>query len=156
MASAVEAARATLRDAAARHPRRASAPFAEVARQTAHPRVAAGDRVAGAAARRAHRRAGHALRTERRKGGIAAPKAALAAVRGAAIGRGRGRTGRARRERRVRTGAECLAAKLALVENELLAGPEVRARQADACGRDLFRALVRAAKRRRRFGAGDK
>src|SRR6266550_2402600 len=44
LAGAVVAASARLRDAAARHPRRAGAIFAEVACQTAQPRVAAGDR----------------------------------------------------------------------------------------------------------------
>src|SRR5262249_41610998 len=66
VACAVEAALSLLRNAAARHPRRAGAPLAEVARQTAQPGVAAGDRGAGAAARRPARRAGHARRTERK------------------------------------------------------------------------------------------
>jgi hypothetical protein len=92
LASAVETARAALRDAATRHPRRAGTPLAEVARQTAQTGVAAGDRGASAAARCPYRRTGHALGTEWVEQGIAAPEAALAAVRRAAIGRRRWRT----------------------------------------------------------------
>src|SRR5262249_27645159 len=72
-------------------------------------------------------------------------RCALRAARRGWCGRG-GRGRAARRERRVRTGAECLAANLALVENELLAGPEVPARQARASAGHLLRAMLRTAK----------
>src|SRR5262249_34809081 len=80
MASAVEAARVAFRDAAARHPQRAGAPLAEVARYiSGQPRVAAGDRRAGARARARSRRAGHALGTQRglaeRAGAVALSRA---------------------------------------------------------------------------------
>jgi hypothetical protein len=66
----------------------------------------------------------------------------------------RGGRDRAIREPRLhRTGA---GPRLALFEEQRLAGLEGRARQARASGGDLLRARLRAANRRRRFGAGDK
>jgi hypothetical protein len=105
MASAVEAALAAFRDAAARHPQRAGAPLAEVARYTAQPGVAAGDRLAGAAARRPVRRAGHGPRTQRGEGKAGAGVRAAAAGRADAAIEGRPcRTSGGRGSRRRRGG----------------------------------------------------